>query len=103
MVDDISTAVEGNFSYVKNLVQQLATSYPSTMPLNIQISFGFSRYLDSNVFNLLQDKLDNRLTTSLAYKPLSRFNYVPFNSNISPQYKGKVHYKYRNLVCTDFI
>ena len=54
MVDDISTAVEGDFTHVKSLVQQLAKSYPKDMPLNIQISFGYSKYLDSHVFNSMQ-------------------------------------------------
>ena len=94
MVDDISTAVSGDFTFVRKLVHKLSDVYPTAMPLNIQLSFGYSRFLDSHVLNLLQESPDNRFTTTLAYKPLSRFNYVPFDSNISPQYKGNIESNY---------
>ena len=54
LVDDISTAVQGKFTSVINVVQKMAEIYPSTMPLNIQISFGYSHFLDSHVSNMLQ-------------------------------------------------
>ena len=88
LVDDISLAVNGKFSMVKTLLNKMARAYPVAMPLNIQISFGYSHFLDSHVFNFLQPNQPYSLTTSLAYKPLSRFDYVPFNSNIAPAYKG---------------
>ena len=98
MVDDISTAVNGNFSFVRKLVHKFSDVYPTAMPLNIQISFGYSRFLDSHVLNLLQEGPDNKLTTTMAYKPLARFNYVPFNSNISPQYKGNIEINFPQWV-----
>ena len=67
----------------------MAAFYPKAMPLNIQISFGYSHFLDCHIFNFLQDSVEVGLTTSLAYKQLAKFDYVPFNSNIAPQYKGK--------------
>ena len=94
LVDDISLAIHGNFSKVRSLLDKLAAVYPHAMPLNIQISFGYSHYLDSHVYNFLQKQTPNRFTTSLSYKPLSRFDYVPFNSNVAHQYKG--NYKYNN-------
>ena len=89
MVDDISMAVNGAFSTLKEVLLKMAKGYPKAMPLNIQISYGYSHFLDSHVNNYLQPCNPYKLTTSLAYKPLSRFNYVPFNSNIAPTYKGK--------------
>ena len=89
MVDDISTAVDGGFMVVKSLLDKLAQFYPNSMPLNIQISFGYSHFLDSHVYNILQEDQVSQFTTSLSYKPLSKFDYVPFNSNIAPEYKGK--------------
>ena len=68
----------------------MAEVYPHEMPLNIQISFGYSHFLDSHVYNFLQSTSSNGFTTSLAYKPLSKFDYVPFSSNISPLYKGRL-------------
>ena len=88
LVDDISTVVNGDFSLVTSLISQMSEVYPKSMPLNIQISFGYSHFLDSHVHNFLQPKSVNSFTTSLAYKPLSRFDYVPFDSNIAPHYKG---------------
>ena len=89
MVDDISLAINGEFSTVKKVLIEMAKAYPRAMPLNIQVSFGYSHFLDSHINNFLQPCDPYKLTTSLAYKPLSRFNYVPFNSNIAPRYKGK--------------
>ena len=89
LVDDISAATCGKFTVLRSLVQKMAEVYPSSMPLNIQISFGYSHFLDSHVCNMLQPSPTNKLTTSIAYKPLSRFDYVPFSSNIHPKYKGK--------------
>ena len=98
LVDDISTAVQGKFTSVISVVQKMAEIYPSTMPLNIQISFGYSHFLDSHVNNMLQAGSVTSLTTSLAYKPLSKFEYVPYCSNIAPRYKGKA-LLYNNIHC----
>ena len=98
MVDDISTAVDGDFNAVRSLLDKLAQFYPNAMPLNVQISFGYSHFLDSHVFNFLQEELAIGFTTSLSYKPLSKFDYVPFNSNIAPEYKGKL-FRIRNINC----
>ena len=89
MVDDISLVHDGPFSQVRALLVKMAEIYPKSMPLNIQVSFGYSRYLDSHVNNFLQSSPVNKLTTSLAYKALAKFDYVPFSSNIAPLYKGK--------------
>ena len=89
LVDDISLALDGNVSSIKDLLNKMAHFYPHAMPLNVQVSFGYSLYLDSHVYNFLQSTQVNKFTTSLAYKPLSRFDYVPFSSNIAPLYKGK--------------
>jgi hypothetical protein len=91
LVDDISLALNGPFSKVRTLVESMALVYPHEMPLNIQISFGYSHFLDSHVYNFLQSTSVNSFTTSLAYKPLSKFDYVPFSSNIAPLYKGNFH------------
>ena len=90
LVDDISLALDGDFSKVIALLRKMAEVYPHEMPLNIQISFGYSHFLDSHVYNFLQSTSSNGFTTSLAYKPLSKFDYVPFSSNISPLYKGRL-------------
>ena len=89
MVDDISLFIDGPFSNVRALMDGMAEVYPHSMPLNIQISFGYSRFLDNHVYNFLQSSSVNRITTSLAYKPLAKFDYVSFSSNIAPLYKGK--------------
>ena len=89
MVDDISIIFDGSFTSVRDLIEEMAAVYPKNMPLNIQISFGYSRFLDCHINNYLQKSAVNKITTSLAYKQLARFDYVPFSSNISPTYKGE--------------
>ena len=90
LVDDISLAVNGEFSLIRQILDEMSETYPKSMPLNVQISFGYSHFLDSHVYNFLQSPTTNSFTTSLSYKPLSNFQYVPFNSNIAPHYKGKI-------------
>ena len=92
LVDDISLAINGEFGFIRRILDSMSKTYPKAMPLNVQISFGYSHFLDSHVFNFLQSTQNNSFTTSLAYKPLSNFQYVPFNSNIAPRYKGKFKY-----------
>ena len=75
---NISTAID--VGLVKRLL--LAQFYPNSMPLNVQISVGY---------NILQENQVNKCTTSLSYKPLSKFDYVLFNSNIDSEYKGKTN------------
>ena len=45
LVDDISAVVQGEFTEVVSLVELMALNYPD-MPLNVQLSFGYSRFLD---------------------------------------------------------
>ena len=92
LVDDISLGLKGDFSKVRGLLAEMSSLYPKAMPLNIQVSFGYSHFLDCHVHNFLQDSAEIGLATSLAYKPLAKFDYVPFNSNIAPQYKGRECY-----------
>ena len=104
MVDDVSTAVVGDFSNVRKIITLFSKFYPDTMPLNIQISFGYSRFLDQHLLKFLCPGSSFKLTTSLAYKALSLFEYVPYNSNISPRYKGCIVPSFLNRVvrrCTD--
>ena len=102
MVDDISLVLDGPFQNVRVLLDKMAHVYPDSMPLNIQISFGYSHYLDSHVYKLLQSSPVNRLTTSLAYKPLAKFDFVPFSSNIAPVYKGKYDIKTKKITSFPF-
>jgi len=104
MVDDLSTAVKGDFSNVRKMITLFSEAYPDSMPLNIQISFGYSRFLDMHIFKNLKNEADLKMTTSLAYKPLARFEYVPYHSNISSRYKGCVVSSFLNRVhrrCTE--
>ena len=89
LVDDISLVLDGGPQAIRSLLNKLAQFYPDTMPLNVQISYGYSHFLDSHVYNFLQKDQANSFTTSLSYKPLTKFDYVPFSSNVAPEYKGK--------------
>ena len=51
LVDDISAVVQGDFSKVNELLMLMAEKYPR-MPLNVQISFGYSRFLDLHIYNM---------------------------------------------------
>ena len=89
MVDDISAIFVCDLDIVYSNLVILAKNYPSCMPLNIHISFGYSRFLDLIIIKLLQNDSSSRIIhTFLCFKELSQFDYVPFVSNVAPQYKG---------------
>ena len=82
---------QGNFRDLLLLLKTMAERYPS-MPLNIQISFGYTRFLDLHVYNIVPETPDSHysLTTTLAYKETSTFAYTSAKSNIHPDYKINV-------------
>jgi hypothetical protein len=89
MVDDISAIFFCDLDIVYSNLVIMAKNYSGCMPLNIQISFGYSRFLDMSIIKLLQDDSSSHIIhTFLCFKELSQFDYVPFNSNVALQYKG---------------
>ena len=91
-MDDISVIAQGEFSIIEELVNVMARHYPK-MPLNIQLSFGYSRYLDLHIYNVDSQKGHDAYYSPccmLAYKELSSFDYTSQYSNISSKYKHAV-------------
>ena len=62
------------------------------MPLNVQISYRYSRFLDLHVYNMRDgtSSASYKLVTNLAYKDHSTFTYTPETSNIHQKYKTSV-------------
>ena len=61
------------------------------MPLNVQISMAYSRFLDLHIYNMKPAKgQEYGLSTTLAYKEHSTFSYTPKTSNIHEGYKTSV-------------
>ena len=52
LVDNISAVVQRPFSEVVKLLELFAANYPPQMPLNCQLSFGYSRFLDLHIYNM---------------------------------------------------
>ena len=90
MVDDISTIIQGEFSSTVKLLILMARSYPD-MPLNIQLSFCYSRFLDLHLYNIYMPTCEYyNLHTTLAWKEMNSFCYQPIWSNKPPLYKAAV-------------
>ena len=91
LVDDVSIILQGGFHDVKKMIKTMADFYPN-MPLNVQISFGYSRFLDLHIYNMDPGNNDAQyqLCNILAYKEISSFCYTPEFSNI--------HYKYKYAI-----
>ena len=69
---------------------KMATTYPN-MPLNVQISQIFGKYLDMNIYNFLQEGNEEyNLTTTLTWKPLNTYSYLGEDDNKFDGYKGAV-------------
>ena len=68
----------------------MAYQYPK-MPLNCQLSFGYSRFLDLHIYNICKTKTDcYKLVHSLAYKAHSTFAFTSKKSNIHAKYKHAI-------------
>ena len=90
MVDDIQNIMQGEFRNVIKAVSFMARSYP-TMPLNVQVSFCYSRFLDVHLYNILNTNSPvYNLYTTLAWKEMNSFCYSPASSNKYPQYLTSV-------------
>ena len=90
MVDDISSIVQGHFRNTTKLVLLMARSYPC-MPLNVQLSFCYSRFLDIHIYNMFTpSQTTYNMYTTLAWKQMNSFCYQPLTSNKYPTYKDMV-------------
>ena len=90
LVDDISIVCQGEFDGVLSLLNVMSERYPS-MPLNVQISMKYSRFLDPHLYNMEKECDDSyELTTNLAYKEHSTFTFTPESSNIHKKYKTAI-------------
>ena len=79
MVDDISAIFVCGLDDVHDNLRVMASNYPACMPLNIQISFGYSRFLDLSLIKLPQLESNSRIVhTFMCFKDLTQFDYVPF-------------------------
>ena len=91
LVDDISIILQCEFPTVRRVLDLMANQYPN-MLLNVQVSFGYSRFLDLHIYNIKTSQEDKyyRLCRVLAYKEISSFSYTPCFSNIFDGYKHAV-------------
>ena len=91
LVDDISIISQEDFAKTRDLIELMVQQYPE-MPLNFQISFGYSRFLDLHIYNFMDDQINStyKITHMLAYKENSSFCYTPQGSNIHHKYKAAV-------------
>ena len=91
MVDDISIIMQGSFDDMTKMLIKMATTYPN-MPLNVQISQHFSKFLDMNTFNFINNENTEsyKITTTLSWKKQNTYHYVSEQDNKCPRYKGAV-------------
>ena len=91
MVDDISIIMQGSFDDMTKVLICMANSYPN-MPLNVQISQNYSKFLDMNIFNFRPKEAGKsyKLTTTLSWKKQNSYNYLNEEDNKCPIYKGAV-------------
>ena len=65
--------------------------FPLNLPLNVQISFCYSRFLDVHLYNKFSPSLPTYSPyTTLAWKDMNSFCYQPSTSNKHPRYKDAV-------------
>ena len=90
MVDDINIIYQGDFDGMTKILITMARFYPN-MPLNLQISQVFGKFLDTSIYNFKsKDNASYNLTTTLLWKKLNTYNYIEEGDNRYEGYKGTV-------------
>ena len=88
MVDDINIIYQGDFDGMTKILITMAGCYPN-MPLNVQISQTFGKFLDMSIYNFkTKGKDEYNPTTTLLWKKLNTYNYIEETDNRYEGYKG---------------
>jgi len=82
--DDVSVHVIGEIDKMLKVIKIITTGYPECIQFNVETKIVYGKFLNIKIFNIPGE---NRPTTTVLRKPNSKFDVIPFNSNVSLKYK----------------
>ena len=100
--DDVSVHLTGKLQKMLKVIKIIITGYPKCIQFNVESRVVYGKFLNIKIFNIPGEK---HPTTTILRKPNSKFDIIPFNSNVSNKYKkmaGLGYYKtIKTHTCTE--
>ena len=100
--DDVSIHLTGEPEKMLKIMKIVTTGYPKCIQFNVESRLIFGKFLNIKIFNFPGQ---SKPTTTVLRKASSKYDIIPFNSNISEKYKmmAGLHYFNTNKTHTSSI
>ena len=100
--DDVSIHLTGEPEKMLKIMKIVITGYPKCIQFNVESRLIFGKFLNIKIFNFPGQ---SKPTTTVLRKASSKYDIIPFNSNISAKYKmmAGLHYFNTNKTHTSSI
>ena len=82
--DDVSVHVMGEIDKMLEVAKMITNGYPKCIQFNVETKLIYGKFLNIKIFNMPGE---NKPITTVLRKPNSKFDIIPFNSNVSLKYK----------------
>ena len=82
--DDVSLHIIGSPETMLKIVKIITTGYPDAIQFNVETKIIYGKFLNIKIFN---NPSTTKPVTTVLRKSNSKYDIIPFNSNISPKYK----------------
>ena len=89
--DDVSVHIHGDASTILNVMKIIVTGYPKEIQFNVESRLVFGKFLNISIFNY---PVVNYPITSVLRKPNSKYDVIPFHSNVNNRYKRMAGLQY---------
>ena len=95
--DDVSVHLTGEIDPMLKALKIITTGYPKCIQFNVETKIIYGKFLNIKIFNLPGIIFP---TTTVLRKDKSKFDIIPFNSNVSMKYKKMAGLGYFRTVKT---
>ena len=82
--DDVSLHLTGDTETMLKIVKIITTGYPDAIQFNVETKIIYGKFLNIKIFN---NPLTTKPITTVLRKSNSKYDIIPFNSNVSQKYK----------------
>ena len=88
--DDVSVHVTGETEKMLEVIKIIIQGYPECIQFNVETKIIYGKFLNIKILNIPGEKTP---TTTVLRKPNSKFDIIPFSSNVSLKYKKIGYFK----------
>ena len=82
--DDVSVHVHGDEKLMFKIIKIIVTGYPAAIQFNVETRIIYGKFLNIKIINIPEEKYP---FTTVLRKENSKYDVIPFNSNVSDKYK----------------